>query len=289
MSSSIFRTYVSGPSPGAYLFSSSTNTTTCCTPRSRFSRCSRSFVTTRAKIRSCASSSRPATSITYTVRSSKLPNGRSLVAPSSATSPLQRSEMFESRLRTLRMVATWCVRQLWSSFFSSARSTSLNHASRSANERDGVRPLEHRVGEPLVEDVLLDEVDQRVGLGVDVVLVEQHLGVLEHLAQPPRERRDVVEQRLVAAQRVERHAVRLVRREVLHVLERLAAARRSCSYSARSRVVDLARLVEEAEVGALHVEAHRGDAALLRRGSARRSTGAATRRRSSSSRARTRR
>src|SRR6478672_6412503 len=134
MSSSIFLTYVSGPSPGAYLFSSSTNTTTCCTPRSRFSRCSRSFVTTRAKIRSCASSSSPATSITYTVRSSKLPNGRSLVAPSSATSPLHRSEMLERRFRTLRIVATWCVRQLWSSFFSRPRSTSRNHASRSAND-----------------------------------------------------------------------------------------------------------------------------------------------------------
>ena len=96
--------------------------------------------------------------------------------------------MFESRLRTLRIVATWWVRQLWSSFFSSARSTSLNQASRSANDVHRVRPLQHRVDEPLVEDVLLDEVDQRVGLRVDVVLVEQHLGVLQHLAQPPRER-----------------------------------------------------------------------------------------------------
>ena len=56
------------------------------------------------------------------------------MAPSSATSPLQRREMLERRFRTLRMVATWCVRRLWSSFFSSARSTSLNQASRSAND-----------------------------------------------------------------------------------------------------------------------------------------------------------
>ena len=127
-----------------------------------------------------------------------------------------------------------------------------------------MRPLEHRIDELLVEDVLLDEVDQRVGLRVDVVLVEQHLGVLEHLAQSPCERRHVVEQRLVRAQRVQRHAVRLVRREVLDVGERIGGDA-ALLVERAVRFVDLAWLVEVAEVGALHVEAHRGDAPLLRR------------------------
>jgi hypothetical protein len=48
--------------------------------------------------------------------------------------------------------------------------------------RHAVRPAEQRVGELAVDHALLDEVDERVGLGVDVVLVEQHLGVLQHLA-----------------------------------------------------------------------------------------------------------
>ena len=191
--------------------------------------------------------------------------GRS-TAPSSVTSPSQRSEMFESRLRTLRIVATWWVRQLWSSFFSSARSTSRNQASRSANDVHRVRAArasDRRTR--LSSDVLLDEVDQRVGLRVDVVLVEQHLGVLQHLAQSPRERRDVVEQRLVRAQRVERHAVRLVRREVLRRSSNGSGGDAALLVERAVRVVDLAGLVEEAEVGALHVEADRGDAPLLRR------------------------
>ena len=54
-------------------------------------------------------------------------------------------------------------------------------------------------------------------------------------------------------------------------------------------VVELARLIEEAEVGALHVEAHRGDRALLLREVREDRLRAATRPRSSSSRARTRR
>src|SRR2546422_1651485 len=76
MSRSIFFTYVSGPSAGAYLFSSSTNTTTASTPRSRRSRCSRSFDTTRANTRSWPSGSTFARSTTYTVRSWNSPQGR---------------------------------------------------------------------------------------------------------------------------------------------------------------------------------------------------------------------
>src|SRR5207245_2429670 len=78
ISSSIFFTYVSGPSAGAYLFSSSTNTTTASTPRSPRSRCSRSFDTTGAKTRSWPSGSTLATSTTSTARDSNRPHGRSL-------------------------------------------------------------------------------------------------------------------------------------------------------------------------------------------------------------------
>ena len=41
---------------------------------------------------------RPATPIAYTARTSKVPKGRSLVAPTSAMSQLPRSVMLESRL-----------------------------------------------------------------------------------------------------------------------------------------------------------------------------------------------
>ena len=128
--------------------------------------------------------------------------------------------------------------------------------------RDGVRALEDLVGESLVEHVLLDEIDQRIRLGIDVVLVEQHLGVLEHFAQTPRERGDVAEQCFVAAQRVQRNAIGLVRRVVLDVLKwrgRHAALRVQHAVV----VVDLAGEVEEAEIRPLHVEAERRDAALL--------------------------
>ena len=62
--------------------------------------------TTRAKTRSCANGSRPATSTTWTLRSPKAPQGRSLAAPSSVTSPFERVEILLSRFRTFRIVAT---------------------------------------------------------------------------------------------------------------------------------------------------------------------------------------
>ena len=42
-----------------------------------------------------------------------------------------------------------------------------------------ILPAHHPLGE---------EIDERVGLGVDVVPVEHHLGVVEHLAQAPDQR-----------------------------------------------------------------------------------------------------
>ena len=83
------------------------------------------------------------------------------------------------------------------------------------------RGTERGVLEILVHHAFTDEIDERIGLCVHVVLVEQHLGVLQHLAQAPGERTHVMRQRLVGTQRVERVALRRVWREVLHVGKRL--------------------------------------------------------------------
>ena len=234
MSSSILRTYVSWPSLGAYLFSSSTNTTTCLTPRSRFSRCSRSLVDDAREdqiLRVLLEMRRRRRHTPCGPR--KLPNGRSLTVPSSVTRPAQRVEMFDRRLRTLRIVGdVMGAPALSSSLPPWPDSTSRNHArDRRTTERDIACSAKQWIAELAVDDRAPDEVDQRVGLRVDVVLVEQHLGVLQHFAQSPRERRHVVQQRLVRPERVEREAVGLVRREVLDVLERLGADTPHFSYS----------------------------------------------------------
>src|SRR5437660_8918581 len=49
------------------------------------------------------------------------------------------------------------------------------------------------IPEFLVEDILLDEIDQRVCLGVNVVLVEQNLRELKDLTQPPGQRSHLIE------------------------------------------------------------------------------------------------
>ena len=50
-----------------------------------------------------------------------------------------------------------------------------------------------------VDDTLSYEVNERTRLRVDVVLVQEHFRVLQHLAQAPRQRRHVMQQRLVGA------------------------------------------------------------------------------------------
>ena len=120
-----------------------------------------------------------------------------------------------------------------------------------------------RVGELLVNDALLDEIDERVGLRVDVVFVQRHLRVLEHFAKSPRERRDVVRERRVGPQRVQRVSLRGVRREVFDVLERLGGHAEALVQRAIGVVEFRRRLIEEAEIGALHVEAHGRHAPFL--------------------------
>jgi hypothetical protein len=88
----------------------------------------------------------------------------------------------------------------------------------------GLNPVllaENGIAEFLVDDVFCNEIDQRVGLCVDVVLVEKDLGELENLAQSPRVRGDVVEQCLLVAEGVEGVTLGSVVREIPDVLERL--------------------------------------------------------------------
>jgi len=116
--------------------------------------------------------------------------------------------------------------------------------------------------ELLVDDVLSDEIDQRIGLRVDVVLVEENLRVLENFAKSPGQRSDIVQQLFVVSERVESEPFRRVRREVFDFLERLrldAQLLVKCFVG----LLDLARLVEVAEVRSFDVEAHGGDRSLL--------------------------
>ena len=129
----------------------------------------------------------------------------------------------------------------------------------------GVRAFEHRVAELDVHHTLANEIDERIGLGVDVVLVEQDLRVLEHLAQPPRQRVHVVRQCLVRPERGQRVAARGVRGKVFDVLEGLGRHADRVVQRAVGVVEARGRLVEEAEVGPLHVEADGRHASLLPR------------------------
>ena len=118
------------------------------------------------------------------------------------------------------------------------------------------------IGELLVDDVFRYEIDKRIGLRIDVVLVEENLRELKNLAQAPGERRDVVEQCFVVPESVESEALCGVGRKILDALERL----RLYPELLVERLVRLfhpSRLIEIAEVGALDVETHRRDRSLV--------------------------
>ena len=82
--------------------------------------------------------------------------------------------------------------------------------------------LDNRTAEPYelskleaaVDNALSDEIDQCVGLGVDVILVEKHFSVLENFAKTPGERLHIVHQSFVRAKCVEPETFRRVRRKV---------------------------------------------------------------------------
>ena len=121
------------------------------------------------------------------------------------------------------------------------------------------------VGEILVDHALLDELDQRAGLGVDIVLAEQHVGVLQDLAQAPRERPDIAVEGFIRAQRVQRIPARSVWGEILDMLERRRRDTELFVQRAVGIIEPRSRLVEKAEVGALHIEADCRHAAPRRR------------------------
>ena len=95
---------------------------------------------------------------------------------------------------------------------------------REGRDRVGVR--EHRITEGSPDDLMPNEVDQRISLCIDVVFVQEHFRELQYFAQPPSQRGHRMGERLVRAQRVERIAIGGVGREILHPLERSSRARR---------------------------------------------------------------
>ena len=113
-------------------------------------------------------------------------------------------------------------------------------------------------------DAIREEIDEGVGLGVDVVAVEHHLGVVEDLPQSPDERMGVGGERLVGPEGIEIDAVSLERGVVADVGEWLGT-------EAEARVLpailvgERPGLIEKAEVGPLHVEAEGGHRALMAR------------------------
>src|SRR5438876_1050345 len=114
----------------------------------------------------------------------------------------------------------------------------------------------------LVDYVFLDEVDERIGFRVDVVLVQQDFGELQNLAQTPGQWCDVVEQRFVVSERVQNKTFRSVGREILDAFERLGLDT-ELFLEDLVRLLDFTRLIEIAEIGTLDVEADRGNRSLV--------------------------
>ena len=123
---------------------------------------------------------------------------------------------------------------------------------------------EARLLEVLAHHPLADEIDERIRLRVEIVLVEEHLGELQHLPEPPRERRHAVGERGMRAQCVEGEAAGREGREVAHVLKRRRRHAEQLIHLAIARI-EPARLIEKTEIRPLHVEAHRGDGPAMGR------------------------
>src|SRR5881398_3617527 len=115
--------------------------------------------------------------------------------------------------------------------------------------------------EHAVEHSLIDEIDQCVGFRVDVVAIEKHFSISENFAQSPCQWSDIVEECFVGAKRIELKSLCSVGSEILNSLERL---RRHPHLFVQLdvAVLELARLIQEAEIGTLHVEADGSDRSL---------------------------
>jgi hypothetical protein len=110
---------------------------------------------------------------------------------------------------------------------------------------------------------LSKKIDEGVGLGIDVVPIEDHLGIVQHFTEPPDQGLGIGSQRLVSAQRVEIDAVRLERSVVLHVLEGFWGEAEA-GVLAKVFSAQVGRLVEKTEVGAFYIEADRGHSPPMR-------------------------
>jgi hypothetical protein len=82
-----------------------------------------------------------------------------------------------------------------------------------------VLPSNHPLGQ---------KVDERIRFRVDVVAVEHHFGIIEHLSQSPYQRLRITCQRLIGSQAVQIHTVGLEGCVVAHVLEGLRAKPQAC-------------------------------------------------------------
>src|SRR5437016_3418232 len=117
--------------------------------------------------------------------------------------------------------------------------------------------LEHAIEHPLV-----DEIDQCISFCVDVVAIEKHFSISENFSQPPCQWSYIIEECLVGAKRVELKSFRSVGSEILNSLERLRW-HAHLFVQLDVAVFEPARLIQEAEIGTLHVEADSGDGSFL--------------------------
>ncbi len=81
--------------------------------------------------------------------------------------------------------------------------------------------LTRRRAEPLVQDAVPNEIDERVRFRIEVIPREQDLGVLHDLFETPAQRSHIPRQRRMRPQRIEVPAVSSIGREVVHLLQRL--------------------------------------------------------------------
>ena len=118
---------------------------------------------------------------------------------------------------------------------------------------------------PIVVEILFhyavgEEVDERVRFGVDVVAIEEHFVIVQHLSQPPHQGLDRIHQLRVRAQGIQVDPVGAERSVIRNLRER-PRLDRELPVRLPLAVGERARLVEEA----LHIEADCRDPPLVRR------------------------
>ena len=124
-------------------------------------------------------------------------------------------------------------------------------------------------GAPLVPEFLLhhpinEKIDERRGFRIEVVPVQEHFVVIQHLTQAPHKRLYRSDEVGVRTQRIDIDAIGLERREVMDVVKR-----RGLDVEAGIHLEilggQIARLIEEAKVRSFDVETHGRYATLAMR------------------------